>query len=1293
MGDEPDGSRRGVNTQIPQNLGLVARGYDITSGLKDGVNDALCDEQNNLWLAAGSGLVRFDGIDFHYRTEGLPGFPDSVRCLYMTRDGYLWFGTGRNGVFRLKEDTIDQFARKEGLPGLTVFSITMDRRGGIWLGTNAGICTQKDDRFEVPEALSSLNDTQVRCIVCDGENRLWIGTTTGVAVYQHGRLTRITERTGPPEIQIWDICEDSQGRVWFATDGAGPWCHEKGKFTGLTPLDGPFAFDMRVIFEDQLGRIWFGSDGDGLTCWDGTKHQTFTTRHGLLQDRINCITQDRSGHLWIGHTLAGLTQFDLTNMHVLSERSVTEVLYCDSSGRTWIASDECICCIDLGCQRARRFGGRVMDILEDESGAFWVATRSEGLFRFHSPSAVWQSTQHRLTMRDGFPTNHITSLYQAADKTIWVGTQWPGSICRLEDGKVTEVIKCPHPTVSRLLADSKGRLWLGGFEGGGLSCFADGKLVTYTRNDGLPDEHIQSLVEAEDGCIWIGTQQGVCRFDGKVFYHFAQEAELESLFHQCSARDVNGVLWFGTLRGGLYRTDGKHFQALSTEDGLPSNSVTGLVPLPDGAMLIGTYRGVARYRTSQPTPPAIEVIEIIADEVYDHPTELTFTTGRMPTLTVSYRGSSLATKRMRYRYTLKGHDSDWHETWDETIRYEGLGPGEYTFMVTAINRDLVCSESPAIVRLTIVADEASERLAAYQAKIGQMERLLEHHQQVSRLNQALIALANRPIAAEGHLTDVLEEAGRVAVSALNARRCCIWLREDDYSHTVCNASESVTINESDSWTDNQNLQTTFFATCLEELELHRAFAIEDVTSHPLTQAFASQLFTPVEVHSLLLAPVRMPREAKGVVCVGDAAVRAAWTPEEQHFLSSLADHISLSVENVQRRSLEEALIHSQEQLLQSQKMEAIGTLAGGIAHDFNNLLTAIIGCVEFLLEDMPATEGSRETLLEIHTAADRASSLTRQLLAFSRKQVIHPQILDLNRVVSEMENMLRRLIGESVELHTHAGEALPAMKADAGQVELVLMNLVVNARDAMPNGGTLTIRTASANLSEEQAAAERGVKAGSYITLTVSDTGQGMDEKTLGHIYEPFFTTKQEGRGTGLGLATVYGIVQQNNGFIRVKSKPEEGTEFTVAFPSADSAGLPKRQVQTKLPNLDGSETVMVVEDEEIVRDLVCLMLRSHGYKVLSAPDPRSALNMLQNGVADTIDLLITDIVMPKMSGLELAQQVLEMKPGLPVVYMSGHTDDDSVHTMMRSDESMFLPKPFHREVLLTKVREALRVD
>jgi len=417
---------------------------------------------------------------------------------------------------------------------------------------------------------------------------------------------------------------------------------------------------------------------------------------------------------------------------------------------------------------------------------------------------------------------------------------------------------------------------------------------------------------------------------------------------------------------------------------------------------------------------------------------------------------------------------------------------------------------------------------------------------------------------------------------------------------------------------------------------------------------------------------------------------------EQRVQARTADlqraNVELRRQIIERERTEEALHRSEEQLRQAQKLEAVGRLAGGVAHDFNNILTVILSYSELVLAELDPAHPRRGELQEVHRAGVRAADLTRQLLAFSRQQVLDPTILDLNEVLRGLERMLRRVLGEDIELHLLLAPELGQVKADASQLEQVVMNLCVNARDAMPNGGKLTVETANVDLDDADASQHIGVTPGSYMMLAVSDNGSGMDKATQARAFEPFFTTKERGKGTGLGLSTVFGIVKQSGGNIWLYSEPGCGTTFRIYLPLAQGAAVATERRSPAVPGAprpSGTETVLLVEDEDQVRNVASSILRKAGYRVFEARTPGEALVIAEQHPV-RIDLLATDVVMPKMNGRQLADQVLSMRPAIKVLFMSGYTDDVILHHGVVQPGVAFIQKPFTPDSLTRKVREAL---
>lgn len=394
---------------------------------------------------------------------------------------------------------------------------------------------------------------------------------------------------------------------------------------------------------------------------------------------------------------------------------------------------------------------------------------------------------------------------------------------------------------------------------------------------------------------------------------------------------------------------------------------------------------------------------------------------------------------------------------------------------------------------------------------------------------------------------------------------------------------------------------------------------------------------------------------------------------------------------IERHRAQEEQLKLEAELRQAQKMEAVGHMAGGIAHDFNNFLTAILSYASLARRHIQPDHPAYSKLVGIEESSQRAANLTHQLLAFARRQVVAPRILNLNEVVLNLDKLLRRLINAGIELVTLPGKALNYVKVDPGQIEQIIVNLVVNARDAMPEGGKLTIRTANEKLTAQYAQQHVDVSPGEYVCLSVSDTGIGMTEEVQARIFDPFFTTKEPGKGTGLGLATCYGIVKQNGGHIRVESAIGKGATFHIYLPCAAAVKAEKVQVAQSTAPPEGQETILLVEDESAVRQIVMELLEQQGYTVITAVNGEDALRLVDSGqLPQAIDLLLTDVVMPRITGTALAQKVKARHPQLKIVFMSGYADESLVKQDSMEAGTTFIQKPFTLEVLARKIRHAL---
>ncbi len=621
------------------------------------------------------------------------------------------------------------------------------------------------------------------------------------------------------------------------------------------------------------------------------------------------------------------------------------------------------------------------------------------------------------------------------------------------------------------------------------------------------------------------------------------------------------------------------------------------------------------------------------------------------------------------------------------MRSSGIGsPAHYEFRGVSANGethyvelDVVgISWKGAAATLNFLRDITERKRA--EARVQQnLERAQRQRAAIVKMTTNDAVIAGDKLRGFQILTEAASEAAGVA-------RASVWLLSETQEELVCaDLYEAGLKNHSAGARLNYERYPRYFAALRAESRI----CATDARTDARTQEFAADYLIPLNITSMLDASIHVAGRLAGMICLEHIGEPREWQPDEEAFAGTIASLAAEMLVSAARKRAEEEREKLRAQLSQAQKMESVGRLAGGVAHDFNNMLQAILGNAALALMDLPRESPLRVHLEEIQRSAQRSADLTRQLLAFARKQTIAPKVLDLNETVEGMLKMLRRLIGEDIDLAWLPGKNLGTVRVDPSQIDQLLANLCVNARDAIGGVGKVTIETSNMVFSKADVVDHPDVEAGEYVRLAVTDNGCGMNAEVMAHLFEPFFTTKPTGQGTGLGLATVYGIAKQNGGFVTVRSEPGKGTCFQIHLPRCATSATQTGMEDMRQPLRRGNETILLVEDEPAILRAAGRMLENLGYTVVAAATPREAIRLAEQHPA-TIHLLVTDVVMPEMNGRDLAERLRSRFPNLKRVFISGYTANVIAHHGVLDEGVHFIQKPFSITALADKVHEAL---
>lgn len=1126
-------------------------------------------------------------------------------------------------------------------------AITQTPDGYLWCGTEKGLTRFDGNSFTLFDRSNTpaIQNNTIHALLTDHNGRLWIGTGGGGLVrLEGGVFTKFSIADGLIGNTIQSLAEDKSGTLWIGTS-LGLSHFVEGRIINFTVSDGLPSNYCRELCEDEAGQLWIGT-GQGLACLSEGRFKTYSARDGLASDNIQLIRASKKGGLWIGTAGGGFSRW--------KEGRFTN--YGAAEGLS---------------------NGFIRSLQEDRDGNLWVGTNA-GVSRWKDGKLTGQFP------RDSLAGSFAFASFEDATGNLWVGSG--DGLIRFSNGRCitfTTVEGLAGDSIWTAYEDHNGNLWVGSMDG--LSVRKDGKWISFTQKDGLPSNTIYSICEDAFGVMWFGTSAGLTRLNNGKFETFTIVNGPSNNVVLAVLPDRNGTLWIGLNGGGVhcYR-DGK-FTPIQTGDVLANDIARAFRQDSQGNMWIGTNGGGLCVLKDD------HFVRYTIREGLSSDLILSIHEDRDGTMWVGTHGGGLN----------RFHDGHWmHFTTQnglpDDIIYQILEEGPYLWMsstkgIFRVRKDELVDGTHTIAPLLLGKSDGMRILdcnggsqpAGYQSHDGRLwfptsRGLVVIDPAQLKTNPNPPAVLIEQVLADGTPFD---GKGPFTISPGRGQL------EFHYTAIDLGAPERVRLRYKlegfeEDWVEAGSRRAAYYTNLPPG---HYQFRVTACNADGIWQEPATSIELVLEPHFYQTAWFYC------LCALAIAAVGGGVHLFRTRQLRAREKYLARCVEDRTRQLQREVADHARtnEQLRQAQKLEAIGQLAGGVAHDFNNLLTVINSYAELLLEKPNLDPQEKGILAEVRAAGGRAEGLTHQLLAFSRRQVLEPKVLDPNAIVAETERMLGRTIGEDIVLTAVLDPQVFRVKADPVQLQQVVLNLAVNARDAMPQGGRLTIETRNVVLDEGYAQTNPDVTPGEYVMLAVSDTGCGMTSEVKARVFEPFFTTKGPGKGTGLGLATVYGIIRQSEGHIMVYSEVGIGSTFKVYLPRADGE-LEKTPHPVGIRSIPrGEETILLVEDEPTVRAVARHVLLSCGYQVLEAEDGQEALQVARS-YSGRIHLLASDVVMPNLGGRQLAEELQRQRSDVRILFLSGYTDDAILRHGVLEAGIAFLQKPYTPSALVSKVREVL---
>ncbi|MEP6732529.1 MAG: two-component regulator propeller domain-containing protein [bacterium] len=1228
-----------------------------------------------------------------------------------------------------------QLTPDDGLASTWIKCMVRDSHGFMWIGTEKGLNRYDGAGFAIyrhrANDTTSLGDADIGSLLVDHENTLWVGTAAGLSRFDESRDAFVNYVILPGQrLEVWSILE-LEGVLWIGTThGLYQFDRKTGKaipYQSATIANPIVRNEIVMLAADRAHHVWIGTTSEGLRELDPHTGRMRSWTHdatnpgsprSLPSNEVLSIVQDSAGSMWFGmgrpgglveiDTSTGVVtrfQHEAANAQSLAVNTV-RMLLLDGTRGLWVGTENGgLDYLDFATHHFQHNqfdpndpsglnNDSIYALYLDATGALWVGTYAGGVNIERQNSDAIRTYRSTAGDATSLSSNSVFRFWEDRHGVMWVVTDG-GGLNRFDraTGKFTRynshTSNLNFDAVISIAEDRDGKLWVGNI-GGGINRFdpETGRFTSFTtKNSGLIEDRVFSLLFDHAGNLWIGTEsKGLQRFDTKrgTFTAFKIGKTTES-FIRTITEASDGTLLLGTYESGLVVLDPRTRAITRYEAGpvgLSSDHVQAVLESEPGIIWVGTVAALDRINrrtntidhfTDADDLPSGGVAGIELDSShhlwlssdrgiieYDPATKV----GREFTIADGLQGNLFnpgASYRSRDGTLYFGGNKGFNVIHAERVTRNAHAPPVAITGFQLFNKPVAIGASGSPLRTSIVVAR---------------ELVLRHDESDFTLEFAALDFAMPEKNQYAYKLDGLNKEW----NEIGARRSVTFnnLPSGHYVFHVRASNNDGVWNGKGAtigltilppfWATWWLRTLMFLAVCAVVLyQLRVTHQRRMVLQHAAEHDRESQQYLERNVLDILSAMQRFSG--------GDHSVALEVVSDDA--IGKLRLGFNSVVADRQR---------TEEELRQSQKMEAVGRLAGGVAHDFNNLLTVIKGNAELALADLGSPEAVREELEEIERAAERASELTRQLLAFSRKQMLKPKTLLLNVLLTDLGRILHRTVGEDVALTIALDPALGMVRADPGQIEQVVLNLVVNARDAMPRGGDLLIATKNVEASEVRHHAE--AEDMPYVAIVVTDNGSGMTAAVVNRVFEPFFTTKEQGKGTGLGLSTVYGSVKQSGGFVLVETTVGMGSIFSVYLPRVDGVSEPVTTVEMEI-SPPGCATVLLVEDEDAVRRLISRVLTRAGYTVLTAPSGNAAMEVAKKH-AGAIDLLLTDLVMPGMSGRELAERIMPTRPGMRLLYASGYTEDALIRHGISSKQTAFLGKPFTPEALLRKVHLVL---